>query len=290
MRPIAARGAWELFVPWLAPRCHYGIEVWSATAGLVAKTDPYGRRFELRPRQRAIAVAPSAHRWRDAAFRGARTAAAATAPLAIYELRLGSFLRRDGRLLRYSELADRVAEHVARLGFTHVELLPVTEHPHDDSWGYQPTGCFAPTSRHGSPNEFRGFVDRLHAAGIGVILDWVPGHFATDAHALARFDGAPLYEYADRRRGEHRAWGTLVFDCERPEVRSFLLASARFGIEEFHVDGLRVDAVAAMLYLDYQRDAGEWLPNGEGGSEHDAAVRFLRPWRRWCASSFPACC
>jgi 1,4-alpha-glucan branching enzyme len=190
-------------------------------------------------------------------------------------------------MLRYPELADRVAEHAVRFGFTHVELLPVTEHPHDDSWGYQPTGYFAPTSRHGTPDEFRAFVDRLHAAGVGVILDWVPGHFATDPHALARFDGAPLYEYADPRRGEHRAWGTLVFDYDRPEVRSFLLASARFWIEEFHLDGLRVDAVASMLYLDYQRAAGEWLPNRAGGREHDAAVGFLRALTELVRERFP---
>jgi 1,4-alpha-glucan branching enzyme len=287
MRAVPGYGAWELFVPGLAPRCLYGFEVWSEAAGRVEKTDPYGRRYELRPRRRAIAVGPAAHRWRDAAFLAARAAAADHAPLAVYELHLGSFLRRDGRMLRYPELAERVAEHVARLGFTHVELLPVSEHPHDDSWGYQATGYFAPTSRYGTPNEFRAFVDRLHAAGIGVILDWVPGHFATDPHALARFDGEPLYEYGDPRRGEHRAWGTLVFDYERPEVRSFLLASARLWIEEYHVDGLRVDAVASMLYLDYQRATGEWLPNSAGGHEHEAAIAFLRDLTTLVREKFP---
>jgi 1,4-alpha-glucan branching enzyme len=287
MRPIPGYGAWEIFVPGLAPSCRYGFEVWSAAAGMVAKTDPFGRQFELRPKRRAIAVGPSAHAWRDDAFVAARPAAAGGAPLSVYELHLGSFRRRDGRMLRYPELAEQLAAHATALGFTHVELLPVSEHPHDDSWGYQPTGFFAPTSRHGTPDEFRAFVDRLHAAGLGVILDWVPGHFATDPHALARFDGEPLYEYADPRRGEHRAWGTLVFDYERPEVRSFLLASARSWIEDFHVDGLRVDAVASMLYLDYQRAAGEWLPNGAGGHEHEAAVVFLRALTTMVRARFP---
>jgi 1,4-alpha-glucan branching enzyme len=287
MRPIPGRGAWEVFVPGLAPGCAYGFDVWSEAAGRVSKADPFGRQFERRPGTRSIAVGAPAHRWRDAAFVAARRAARERAPLAIYELHLGSFRRRDGQPLRYGELAEHVAEHAGRLGFTHVELLPVTEHPHDDSWGYQPTGYFAPTSRHGTPDEFRAFVDRLHAAGIGVILDWVPGHFATDAHALARFDGAPLYEYADPRRGEHREWGTLVFDYDRPEVRSFLLASARFWLEEFHLDGLRIDAVASMLYLDYQRPAGEWLPNAGGGREHDAAVAFLRALTTLVRAQFP---
>jgi 1,4-alpha-glucan branching enzyme len=287
MRPIPARGAWEIFVPGLAPGVRYGFEIWHAASGTVVKSDPYGRQFEPRPGWRALATAAPAHAWRDAAFVAARAPADDAAPLAIYELHLGSFRRPDGRLPRYPELAELIAAHAGRLGFTHVELLPVTEHPHDDSWGYQPTGYFAPTSRYGSPDEFRAFVDRLHAAGIGVILDWVPGHFATDAHALARFDGEPLYEYADPRRGEHREWGTLVFDYDRPEVRSFLLASARFWIEEFHVDGLRVDAVASMLYLDYQRPAGEWLPNAGGGREHDAAVGLLRALTTLVRDKFP---
>jgi 1,4-alpha-glucan branching enzyme len=288
MRPIPGFGAWEIFVPGLAAGCRYGFEVWSgAAAGRVTKTDPYGRQFELRPKRRAIALGPSVHIWQDTAFVAQRGMAAAGRPLSIYELHLGSFRRRDGRLLRYPELAEHVAAHAGALGFTHVELLPVTEHPHDASWGYQATGYFAPTSRHGTPDEFRAFVDRLHAAGIGVILDWVPGHFASDPHALARFDGAPLYEYADPRRGRHLAWGTLVFDFERPQVRSFLLASARTWIEEFHVDGLRVDAVAAMLYLDYQRAAGEWLPNAAGGREHEAAVALLRALTTLVHERFP---
>ncbi len=288
MRRWPVHGAWEIFVPGLAPGCRYGFEIWSEAGGAVAKTDPFGRHFERRPATRAIAVGAPAHRWTDAEFRAARPSPDGAAPLAIYELHLGSFRRRNGRLLRYPELAELVVAHAARLGFTHVELLPVAEHPHDDSWGYQSTGFFAPTSRHGTPDEFRAFVDTLHAAGIGVILDWVAGHFATDRHALARFDGAPLYEYADPRRGEHREWGTLVFDYDRPEVRSFLLASARLWLEEFHIDGLRVDAVAAMLYLDYRRGAGEWLPNAAGGREHDAAVVFLRALTALVRERFPA--
>ena len=271
----AAAGAWELFVPDLAPGCCYRYEIVSE-AGYALKTDPYARQLEERPGWRAIATANSTYPWTDQDWLAARATRGRGRPTSVYELHLGSFAQRDGAPLNYRELAERIVAHVVPLGFTDVELLPVMEHPHAASWGYQTSGYFAPTARHGSPNDFRAFVDHLHRAGLGVILDWTPAHFATDPEALARFDGEALYEHADPRRGEHRDWGTLAFDFDRPEVHSFLLSSARYWLEEFHVDGLRVDAVAAMLYLDYQRAPDAWLPEADGGNEHRAAVRFLQ--------------
>ncbi len=275
MRPTRDAGAWELFVPGLSAGSAYRYAVVSST-GRVLKTDPYARQLEPRPGWRAIAPASRAYPWTDAAWIDARAARDARQPTAVYELHLGSFAQREGAPLDYRELAERIIAHVVPLGFTHVELLPVMEHPHSASWGYQVSSYFAPTARHGTPDDLRAFVDRLHAAGLGVILDWVPGHFATDPEALARFDGAPLYEHPDPRRGEHRRWGALAFDFERPEVHAFLLSSARYWLEQFHIDGLRVDAVASMLYLDYQREPGEWLAAADGGNLNHRAVEFLQ--------------
>ena len=288
MRPIAGTGAWELFLPGVAAGSRYRFDVEAANGVVTRKTDPFGRQFELRPRRAALVVGPERFAWTDASWLAARRkSAAASAPLSIYELHLGSWRRPGKRFANYRTLAPLLAEHVLSLGFTHVELMPVAEHPHDGSWGYQSTGYFAPTSRHGTPEDFRWFVDHLHGRGVGVVLDWVPGHFAADAHALAKFDGGALYEYADPRRGLHKEWGTCVFDYARPAVRSFLLASARTWLEDFHIDGLRVDAVASMLYLDYSRAAGEWLPNNSGGREHEAAIDFLRLLNQMVRRDFP---
>jgi 1,4-alpha-glucan branching enzyme len=279
LRVRGASGVWELFLPGVGEGALYKFEIRPRTSdALQLKTDPYGQRFELRPATAAVVTAPTRHAWQDADWMEARRHWDwQHAPLAVYELHLGSWQRADdGGFLNYRELATRVVQHVLALGFSHIELMPVTEHPLDASWGYQATGYFAPTSRHGSPDDFRFFVDHCHRHGIGVLLDWVPAHFPRDAHALARFDGAPLYEHADPRRGEHRDWGTLIYDYGRHEVRNFLLASANFWLEEFHVDGLRVDAVASMLYLDYSREPADWVPNVHGGRENLEAVQFLR--------------
>ncbi|MCE5232429.1 MAG: 1,4-alpha-glucan branching protein GlgB [Mizugakiibacter sp.] len=278
--PMTARGSsgvWELFVPDVAPGTLYKFEVRHRDSGQVLlKTDPYGRAFEQRPGTAARVVAPSGYRWRDAAWMACRPDWA-HAPMAVYEMHLGSWRRgEDGGFLGYAEIAEALVRHLAGSGFTHVELLPVTEHPLDDSWGYQSTGFFAPTSRHGTPDAFRAFVDTLHGHGLGVILDWVPGHFPRDDWALAQFDGTALYEHADPQRAATPHWGSLKFNLARHEVRSFLISSALYWLQEFHLDGLRVDAVASMLYLDYGREAGGWIPNAHGGHEDLDAVAFLR--------------
>ncbi len=289
MRPLGSSGAWELFLPGVGPGARYRFDIESQNGGTVTrKTDPFGRHFELRPRRAALVPNAEPFPWTDRTWLARRRRSAApTAPLSIYEVHLGSWRRPAGRFANYRTLAPQLAEHVLALGFSHVELLPLTEHPHDDSWGYQATGYFAPTARHGTPDDFRWFVDHLHGRGIGVILDWVPGHFAADGHALASYDGGALFEYADPRRGVHREWGTRVFDFSRPAVRSFLLASARLWLESFHIDGIRVDAVASMLYLDYGRATGEWLPNADGSHQHEAAIEFLRLLNQMIRRDFP---
>jgi 1,4-alpha-glucan branching enzyme len=278
MRSRGGSGVWELFVPGLGPGENYKFELRAADGSLCLKTDPYGNAFEMRPATAAIVCAPSDYQWGDGEWLQRRADWQwQQEPLSIYEFHPGSWRRsREGEFLNYRELAHQLAEYVQQLGFTHVELLPITEHPLDDSWGYQATGYFAPTRRFGSPDDFRYFIDYLHQRGIGVILDWVPAHFPRDTHALARFDGTALYEHEDPRRGEHTDWGTLIFNYGRNEVRNFLLASANYWLEEFHLDGLRVDAVASMLYLDYSRQAGEWEPNIHGGNENLEAIDFLR--------------
>jgi len=279
MRSRGASGVWELFVPGLKPGNLYKFELRNRGSGDIhLKSDPYGQRCELRPRTASIVPDDAGHGWGDADWVAQRGRTDwLSQPLSIYEVHLGSWRRgADGEFLSYRELAHQLVEHVTELGFTHIELMPVSEHPLDASWGYQTIGYYAVNSRHGTPEDFRYFVDYCHRHGIGVLLDWVPGHFPKDPHGLARFDGSALYEHADPRRGEHRDWGTLIFNYGRAEVKNFLLANALYWIEEFHIDGLRVDAVASMLYLDYSREAGDWLPNVHGGNENLEAIDFLR--------------
>jgi len=279
MRSMGATGIWELFLPGVGRGDCYKFEIQTADGELRLKADPFAFQAELPPGTASI-VAETEHVWRDAAWLAQRAAAEPLRrPASIYEVHLGSW-RRDPaapqRPLGYLELADQLAAHVVELGFTHVELMPVMAHPFAGSWGYQVTSYYAPTPQFGSPDEFREFVDRLHAAGIGVLLDWVPAHFPRDDWALARFDGTALYEHEDPRRGAHPDWGTLVFNFGRNEVRNFLLANALYWVREFHVDGLRMDAVASMLYRDYSRKSGEWVPNRYGGREDLEAVDFLK--------------
>ncbi|MEZ5501479.1 MAG: 1,4-alpha-glucan branching protein GlgB [Halioglobus sp.] len=278
MRSRGPSGVWELFIPGLSQGEKYKFEMCDANGSLHLKSDPYGNRFELRPATASIVCPPTQFPWADQAWLEQRRQWDwQHAPISIYELHPGSWRRdAEGNFLNFRDMAQQLADYIAPLGFTHVELLPVTEHPLDDSWGYQTTGYFAPSQRFGSPDDFRFFVDFMHARGIGVILDWVPAHFPRDDHALARFDGTALYEHADPRKGEHSDWGTLIFNYGRNEVKNFLLASANYWLEEFHLDGLRVDAVASMLYLDYSRKDGEWEPNRYGGRENLEAIDFLR--------------
>ena len=278
MRVRGLSGVWELFVPGLEAGGKYKFELCDGAGKLHLKADPYGNRFEMRPATAAIVCPPCDYQWSDQAWLEQRAAWDwQQAPISIYEFHPGSWRRdHEGNFLNFREMAVQLADYVLELGFTHVELLPIMEHPLDDSWGYQTTGYFAPSKRFGSPDDFRYFVDFLHQRGIGVILDWVPAHFPRDAHALARFDGTALYEHEDPRRGEHTDWGTLIFNYGRNEVKNFLLASANYWLEEFHLDGLRVDAVASMLYLDYSREEGEWEPNQYGGRENLEAIDFLR--------------
>ncbi|MGF1642490.1 MAG: 1,4-alpha-glucan branching protein GlgB [Thiotrichales bacterium] len=279
MRSRGSSGVWELFIPELESGGPYKFEILNRDHGtLVVKTDPYGQAFEYRPRTASVIAAPSTHQWHDNAWLEQRRHFDwQHAPVSIYEVHLGSWRRdEEGEFLNYRELAERLGAHVKQLGFTHIELLPITEHPLDASWGYQVTGYYAPTSRFGTPDDFRYFVDHLHQLGIGIILDWVPAHFPKDEWALAGFDGTPLYEHADPRKGEHRDWGTKIFNFGRNEVKNFLISSAIYWIEEFHLDGIRVDAVASMLYLDYSRDEGDWLPNQYGGRENLEAIEFLQ--------------
>ncbi len=272
MRSLGSSGVWELFVPDLGAGTHYKFRVLGADSVWRDKADPMARQAEVPPLTASV-VASSDYVWQDDAWLARRDATAAhAAPMSTYEVHLGSW--REG--LSYVELADQLVEYVSWLGYTHVELLPVSEHPFGGSWGYQVSSYYAPTSRFGTPDEFRFLVDRLHQAGIGVLVDWVPAHFPKDEFSLGRFDGTPLYEHADPRRGEQMDWGTYVFDFGRNEVRNFLVANAVYWLEEFHIDGLRVDAVASMLYLDYSREEGEWLPNEYGGRENLDAVAFLQ--------------
>jgi 1,4-alpha-glucan branching enzyme len=281
MRKLVPSGVWELFIPELQPGACYKYEVRTDAGHLFEKADPYARFFEVPPRSASVIWEDVVYEWEDADWMRDRPAAGGwhERPMSVYEVHFGSWRRvpsEDHRYLTYQEMAHTLVPYVRDMGYTHIELLPVMEHPFSGSWGYQVLGFFAPTSRFGTPDDFRAFVDACHRHGLGVILDWVPGHFPKDRHGLAEFDGTALYEHADPRKGEHRDWGTLIFNYGRNEVRSFLLSSALYWLEEFHIDGLRVDAVASMLYLDYSRPPGEWIPNQYGGRENLEAVSFLQ--------------
>lgn len=289
MRRLAAGGVFELFVPGVGADTLYKFEIRSPRGDLRVKTDPYAFMMEQGPGHAAIVQARGTYTWQDGAWLAQRADAdPLREAMLVYEVHLSSWMRGEGnRLLTYRELAPRLAAHVTRMGFTHVELLPVLEHPFGGSWGYQVGGYFAPTSRHGTPDDFRAFVDFMHGAGIGVLLDWVPAHFPKDDWALRRFDGTACYEHEDPRLGDHPEWGTHIFNYGRFEVRNFLLANALYWIEEFHIDGLRVDAVASMLYLDYGREAGQWLRNRFGGRENLDAVSFLKQLNQAVQSLHP---
>jgi len=278
LHPQASSGVWAGFVPGVGPEALYKFAITTRTGDLRIKTDPFAFKLEQGSGFASIVQGPSAHAWGDATWMARRAQAdPAREPVHIYEVHLGSWRHGvPGQSLSYRDIAPLLAAHVRDLGFTHVELLPIQEHPFGGSWGYQVGGYFAPTSRYGTPDDFRFFVDTLHQAGIGVILDWVPAHFPKDDWALRRFDGTACYEHEDPRLGDHPEWGTHIFNYGRHEVRNFLVANALYWIEAFHLDGLRVDAVASMLYLDYGREPGQWLRNAQGGRENLDAVAFLR--------------
>lgn len=290
MRVLGGSGVWELFIPNLPTDTLYKFEIRAQNGDLILKSDPFANRTELRPNTASITTRINDYAWSDADWLDQRTNLPANRDnrLSIYEVHLGSWRRAaNGKYLSYKELAHQLVDHCNNLGFSHIELLPVNEHPFDASWGYQVTGYYAPTSRFGSPEDFMYFVDYCHQNGIGVILDWVPAHFPKDAFALSNFDGSALFEHEDPRQGEHPDWGTKIFNYERNEVRNFLVASAHFWLEKYHIDGIRVDAVASMLYLDYSREAGEWIPNKYGGRENLAAIQFLRQFNESVYARFP---
>ena len=274
-------GFWELFVPGLRPGHLYKYEIRGPDGQLLPlKADPHAERAERPPGTASVVADPSRHVWHDGVWMAERWRRNdREAPIGVYEVHLGSWRRRvaeNGRYLSYRELAAELVPYVAELGFTHIEMMPIMEYPFDGSWGYQPISLFAPTSRYGTPDDLRALIDACHQAGIGVLLDWVPAHFPNDPHGLGRFDGTALYEHADPRQGVHRDWNTLIYNYGRREVANFLLSSALYWLREFHIDGIRVDAVASMLYLDYSRPEGEWIANAFGGRENLEAIAFLR--------------
>ncbi|MCX7983363.1 MAG: 1,4-alpha-glucan branching protein GlgB [Bacteroidetes bacterium] len=291
MRVLGSSGVWEIFIPGISEGQLYKFKIKTQDGRILDKTDPYGTEMEFRPRTAARINSLSNYEWHDAEWMERRKQSDHLGePLAIYEVHLGSWARKPeegNRWLTYRELAYALVPYIKENGFTHIELLPIMEHPFDGSWGYQVTGYFAPTSRYGSPQDFMFFVDYCHQNNIGVILDWVPAHFPKDSHALGEFDGTHLYEHADPRLGEHQDWGTYVFNYGRHEVRNFLISNALFWLEKYHVDGLRIDAVASMLYLDYSRKEGEWIPNRYGGRENLEAIQLLKDVNKLVHSYYP---
>ncbi len=286
MRLRIESGIWEIFLPGIGAGAHYKFEILSSEGHLVTKSDPFAFFSQNGTQTASLTFDLGQYRWSDGDWMQERAGRDLYhSAMSIYEVHPGSWKRvpSDGnRWQTWTELADDLIPYVKSLGFTHIELMGISEHPFDGSWGYQVTGYYAPTSRFGNPDEFRGFVDRCHQHGIGIILDWVPGHFPKDSHGLAKFDGTALFEHADPRQGEHQDWGTLIFNYGRNEVRNFLVANALFWLKEYHIDGLRVDAVASMLYLDYSRNDGEWVPNAFGGRENLDAIGFMKELNRVC--------
>jgi len=281
LHPVGVSGIWAGFIPGVTRGQLYKLAVQGKDGHVHLKTDPYALHAEMRPGTAAVAWGLGGYQWDDGSWMQHRATQGLPLdkPVSVYEAHLGSWRWKGpyyGDFLSYHELGDQLIPYVRGLGFTHIQLMPVAEHPLDESWGYQTGHYFAPTSRFGTPEDFKYFVDRCHQAGLGVLLDWVPGHFPKDSWALGRFDGSALYEHADPRQGEHPDWGTFVFNYSRHEVRNFLLSNALYWLEEFHLDGLRIDAVASMLYLDYSRQKGEWVPNVHGGNENLEAIAFLR--------------
>lgn len=288
MRSLGSSGIWEIFIPGLKAGTHYKFEIKTSSGDIYLKADPYAFSCELRPSTASIVAETNKFRWEDRDWLAHRDATAGQAkPMNIYEVHLGSWKKTQGKFLGYQQLAEELAHYCQEMGFTHVELMPIQEHPLDESWGYQVTGFYAPTSRHGKPHEFQAFVNHMHKNGIGVILDWVPAHFPTDNFSLGRFDGTALYEHEDDRQGFHPHWQTFIFNYGRKEVSNFLIANALFWLKEMHVDGLRVDAVASMLYLDYGREAGEWIPNKYGGNHSLEAIEFLKHLNSIVHKQFP---
>ena len=291
MRKLVGSGVWELFLPGIKQGAHYKFEIRTQTGALLLKSDPFAFFNQHGKSTASLVYDLERYTWNDGAWmESRRTRNWPRSPISIYEVHLGSWRRKaeeGNRHLSYLEFAETLLPYVLEMGYTHIELLPVAEHPFEGSWGYQVTNYYAPTSRFGTPDEFRYFIDKCHQAGIGVIMDWVPAHFPKDAHALAEFDGTDLYEHMDPRQGEQQDWGTLIFNFGRNEVRNFLIGNALFWLDKYHIDGLRVDAVASMLYLDYSRKPGQWIPNVYGGRENLDAIYFLKRFNEVCYERFP---